>query len=209
MKSLTEQPSENEEEGFLGIHAFLSQSYCNGPGVRTVIWTQGCSLACPGCFNPETHAFGAGEKVAVEELFQRVTALGTSIQGVTVSGGEPLQQWRPVLSFLRLIRKETPLSILLFSGYSWQEIRRQSYADILRACVDVLVAGRYDQRRPSSGGLPGSTNQLIHLFSSRYTAEEVTATPPAEAIVTPDGEVLLSGTRPLRFNVIVGLSSHP
>ena len=63
----------------LRLHAFLPRSRANGPGVRAVIWVQGCSLGCPGCFNPQTHAFSGGEVVTVEELFERIVGLGAGV----------------------------------------------------------------------------------------------------------------------------------
>ena len=66
----------------LRLHAFLPRSRANGPGTRAVIWVQGCSLGCPGCFNPKTHAFSGGEEVPVEELFQRIVELGPAIEGI-------------------------------------------------------------------------------------------------------------------------------
>src|SRR5581483_9095005 len=125
----------------LRLHQFLPASRANGPGVRAVLWTQGCSLGCPGCFNPQTHSFSGGEVVAVEELFARLVGLGDRIEGVTLSGGEPLQQRPAVLSLLRRIRSETPLSVLVFTGFSWQEVQRFPEVESLLACIDVLIAG--------------------------------------------------------------------
>src|SRR5512146_1753784 len=106
----------------LRLHHFLPASRANGPGLRAVIWVQGCTLNCPGCFNPQTHSTREGTLVDVNEVFQQILALGTSIEGVTLSGGEPLQQVQPVLALLKRVRKETSLSTLVFSGYTWQEI---------------------------------------------------------------------------------------
>src|SRR6266852_4410273 len=131
----------------LRLHHFLPSSRANGPGTRAVLWTQGCSLGCPGCFNPQTHSFDGGELVPVDDLFARLVALGDSIEGVTVSGGEPLQQRPALLSLLLRVRAETSLSVLVFTGFTWDELRSLPDADTLLACVDVLIAGRYDQAR--------------------------------------------------------------
>src|SRR5262245_17271767 len=99
----------------LRVHAFLPSSRANGPGLRAVLWTKGCSLGCPGCFNPQTHAFTGGERVPVEALFGRLVDRGDAIEGLTVSGGEPLQQFRPLLVLLRRVREQTPLSVIVFT----------------------------------------------------------------------------------------------
>src|SRR5262245_10990749 len=99
----------------LRLHAFIPFSRANGPGTRAVIWSQGCTLNCPGCFNPETHSFKGGEEVSVDDLFRRLASIGERIEGITISGGEPLQQLHPLLAFLRRVRGETNLSVLLFT----------------------------------------------------------------------------------------------
>ncbi len=177
----------------LRLHHFLPVSRANGPGVRAVIWVQGCTLNCPGCFNPQTHATRKGTLVDVDQLFEQILALGTSIEGITISGGEPLQQMQPVLTLLKRIRAETSLSALVFSGYTWQEIEQFPAAHELVACIDVLIAGRYDRTQQLATGLISSANQLPLFFSHRYINADLLAVPPAEVILSPDGEVLASG----------------
>src|SRR5689334_12617899 len=109
---------------FLRIHHFLPHSRANGPGVRAVVWVQGCTLGCPGCFNGPTHPAAGGELVSIDSLFAQIATLGDSIEGVTVSGGEPLQQRAGITALLRRIKAETALSMILFSGFSWAEIER-------------------------------------------------------------------------------------
>src|SRR5207249_35536 len=131
---------------------FLPSSHTNGPGVRAVLWVQGCSLGCPGCFNPATHTFNDGEVLPVDELFARIVALEDAIEGVTISGGEPLQQRPAVLAFLRRIKAETSLSTLVFTGFSWDEVQRFPEAEELLAVIDVLIAGRFDERQRVADG---------------------------------------------------------
>ena len=181
----------------LKLHHFLPGSRANGPGLRAVVWLQGCTLGCPGCFNPHTHPAAGGNWVAVEQLFNQIMALQRDIQGVTISGGEPLQQFRPLLRMLQRLRDESPLSVLLFSGYSWNEIQQMPQAQRLTALVDVLIAGRYEQSQPTDHGLLASSNQSAHFFSQRYSIKDLEQVPAAEVILTPQGETLLSGVHPL------------
>jgi anaerobic ribonucleoside-triphosphate reductase activating protein len=190
-----------EDGGVLRLHRFLPRSRSNGPGLRAVIWVQGCSLGCPGCFNPATHPTEGGRPVPVKTLFKEIAALEATVEGITVSGGEPLQQFRPVLALLRRVREETTLSALLFSGYSWPQVRQMDGADELLACLDVLVAGPYEASRHLARDLRGSANQTVHLLSERYTLEHLQAVPPAEVIIGEAGEVLLSGIDPLDWQV--------
>jgi len=183
----------------LRIHQFLPLSRANGPGARAVIWVQGCSLGCPGCFNPETHSFLGGELAPVKDLFQRIISLEGTIEGITISGGEPLQQRGPLLTLLRLARQQTSLSILLFTGYTWEEVQRMLDVEELLSCIDVLIAGRYDASQRLAHGLRGSANKTVHLLTNRYTMDDLQSVPPAEVIVTAEGEVVMSGIDPVKY----------
>jgi len=187
------------DDEVLRIHHFLPRSRANGPGVRAVLWVQGCSLGCPGCFNPDTHAFVGGERVPVHELFQWLVALSSSIEGITISGGEPLQQRRALLAFLRRVRRETPLSVVLFTGYSWEEVQCMPEAAVLLSCVDVLIAGHYDAAQRLARDLRGSANKIVHVHTDRYTMADMHAVPPAEVIITEAGEIVVSGIDPVRW----------
>jgi len=181
----------------LRVHGFLPFSRANGPGVRAAVWVQGCSLRCPGCSNPDTHPFVGGELVSVDDLFGHIVAPGDAIEGITVSGGEPLQQRRPLLALLQRVRRETSLSVLVFTGYTWEEIQRMPDAGALLACVDVLIAGRYDASQRLARDLRGSANQTVHLLTNRYTMADVQSVPPAEIVITKEGEVVVSGIDPV------------
>ncbi|WP_165978110.1 4Fe-4S single cluster domain-containing protein [Actinomadura darangshiensis] len=182
----------------LRLHGFEPYSAANGPGTRAVVWVQGCTLGCPGCFNPESHGRG-GDETDVDELFDRVRGLGDAVEGVTISGGEPLQQCEPVLRLLGRIRAETSLSAVLFTGYRWAEVARMPKAAGLRDRVDVLLAGRYEPQQRIARGLRGSANKTVHLFSDRYTLDDLVAVPDAEVVIHPDGRLTLTGIDPLAF----------
>lgn len=179
----------------LRVHAVVPSSRANGPGARAVVWVQGCTLGCHGCFNPETHE-RAGESVEVDDLLARLVALEDGIEGLTVSGGEPLQQRRAVLALLSGVRASTALSVLVFTGYRLGEVERMPELPELRACVDVLVAGRYEHEHRLATGLRGSANQTVHRFTDRYTASELEEVPPAEVVIGADGRVVVTGVDP-------------
>ena len=180
----------------LRLHYFIPFSRSNGPGSRAVIWVQGCSLGCSGCFNPETQSFKKGRLVSTDQLFERIIKLGHTIEGITISGGEPLQQMQPLLTLLRRIRKETNLSVLLFTGYSWEEIEEMKKSPELLHYVDIFIAGRYDQTKKVGRNLLGSTNQTLHFLSGRYTKKDLKKTPPSEVSITREGKVILTGIDP-------------
>lgn len=182
----------------LRIHRFLPRSYANGPGARAVLWVQGCALGCPGCFNPETHPFSGGETVAVDTLVQRLVDLQDTIAGFTISGGEPLQQRRSLLTLLQKVRRRTSLSVIVYTGYTWEEVQAFPEKEALLAAIDVVSAGRYEAERRWARDLRGSSNKTLHFLTGRYTPADLAAVPAAEVIVTEEGEVLLSGIDPIR-----------
>lgn len=193
-----------------------------------MIWVQGCSLGCPGCFNPETHNPAGGSQISVTELVAKLRSLERSIEGITLSGGEPFQQKPAVTELLKAIKQQTQLSTIVLSGFTWEEICRmdaartrelpteqpafagfgsdqaepsrpkRSWPEVLNY-VDVLIAGRYEPSRRAASALRGSSNKTVHLLSGRYTLADLAAVPPAEVIIAEDGETLLSGIEPVRF----------
>jgi anaerobic ribonucleoside-triphosphate reductase activating protein len=156
-------------------------------------------LGCSGCFNPETHSFHGGESVAVTELFEQIASLTGSIEGVTITGGEPLQQRRPLLLLLRRLRRQTALSVLLFTGYTWDEVRSLPESEKLLDSIDVLIAGRYDESQRLARELRGSANKTIHFLTGRYRLNDLEAVPLAEVIIGPAGEIQLTGIDPLSW----------
>ena len=183
----------------LRIHHILHHTRANGPGLRAALWVQGCALLCPGCFNPETHSFGGGEIRSVHELFEEIAAI-SDIEGVSILGGEPLQQRRGVLALLQLIKTSTCLSVLLFTGFTEAEINRMPEAEKLLGLVDVLIAGRYDQSRRLARGLRGSSNKTVLFLSDRYRAEDLDAVPECEIQIGPEGEVIITGMDPMSWS---------
>jgi anaerobic ribonucleoside-triphosphate reductase activating protein len=103
------------------------------------------------------------------------------------------------MALLRRVREETDLSVLVFTGYDWDEIRRMPESDALLARVDALIAGRYDHTQRLARDLRGSANKTVHLLSDRYTMDDLRAVSPAEVIIMSDGEVIMSGIDPVEW----------
>lgn len=100
------------------INSFQSMGAVDGPGVRYVIFMQGCPLRCVYCHNPDTWS-PEGEEYSVEEVYQRVLRYRSYFGeegGVTVSGGEPLLQWEFVAELFRNLKKEGIHTALDTSG---------------------------------------------------------------------------------------------
>ena len=150
----------------LRIAGTVKDSIVDGPGIRYVVFTQGCPHHCPGCHNPQTHDFHGGYDCEIEKI---LNAIGENpmLDGVTFSGGEPLCQPEGFLELARGIRSRFPqLNIVIFTGYTWEELMQmQEYKPALKELLqltDLLIEGRYEQaKRDLTLQFRGSTNQRI------------------------------------------------
>jgi anaerobic ribonucleoside-triphosphate reductase activating protein len=88
------------------INHVMRSSVVNGPGKRYTIWVQGCSIHCKGCINPDTWDQKAGTKIDIDTLVQDIQSLNGSIDGITLTGGEPLDQIDGLLQFLPKVFKD-------------------------------------------------------------------------------------------------------
>ena len=146
------------------ISGIVSESIVDGPGLRYVIFVQGCPHNCPGCHNPQTHSFDGGRVVDTDELFAECIEdpLHT---GVTFSGGEPFCQ-AEALYFLGKKFKEHGYHLMCYSGWTFEELLRKAeneeYVKKLLSILDVLVDGRFIlERRTLSLPFRGSENQRL------------------------------------------------
>ena len=185
------------------LHATELASRANGPGLRAVFWFQGCSLGCPGCFNPLTHDPQAGGVTDTATLAAQLLTRPNDIAGVSISGGEPFQQPEALLDLLTRL-DGSGLSRLVFSGYTLREIEAQPLGHAILAHLDVLIAGRYVQTRHDGHALLGSSNQRIHLLTPRHTPADFAKVPGTEIIIHTDGSITLTGISPLATGRFVG-----
>lgn len=170
------------------IHALVPGSRVNGPGFRAVVYFQGCAVGCRLCWNPATHSF-SGEERSIEAVTAIVLSAHQerSLEGVTFSGGEPMQQAEDLLGLMKSIRDRQPaLSFGMYSGYSEHElasgrywcrtelprVARQELWTSIRRHLDFAVLGRYVAGRPSALPLRTSANQRLELYSNRYREQD-------------------------------------
>jgi len=178
------------------IHALMEQSTVNGPGKRAVLWTQGCSLSCRGCWNPDTHPVEGGRgEMDTLDLLNWLTPLAPNIEGLTISGGEPMQQPAALLSLLIAVRRRFPgLSIGMYSGYAERELER-NYLTLwheIRRRLDFAIMGRYNAALPCGDPFTTSTNQRLVLFSNRYQLADFKEQ-SVEVTIAPDGLTQVTG----------------
>jgi anaerobic ribonucleoside-triphosphate reductase activating protein len=153
----------------IAVSRTLSQCSVLGPGLRAVIWVQGCPLRCPSCLAPETLPFSGGTQRPVTELAAWLTGLDR-IEGVTLSGGEPFAQAGPLALLIDAVRAARPgFTAMSYSGFTIAALRRGTPdQQALLARLDLLIDGPYQRARHGSLRWRGSANQRIIPLSERY-----------------------------------------
>jgi anaerobic ribonucleoside-triphosphate reductase activating protein len=179
------------------VHAVEPRSRANGPGARFTIWSQGCTLGCPGCFNPRTHSPGGPARVwTVADLLAITLAEADGLDGldgVTLTGGEPLEQPAAVAAFCAGLRQRSDLGIIILSGFTRAEIEQDPARVAAVRHADMVIAGRYNARRRIAAGLRGSDNKVYWTRTGRYRPADFTAVPDLEIAIATDGTITISG----------------
>lgn len=137
----------------------------NGPGVRVSLFVSGCTRRCPGCFNPQTWDFNAGQPFTAETEDGILRLLRRPfISGLSVLGGEPFEECNraALVPFLRRVRGELPgKSVWCWSGFTLEELRGDAMLELL----DVLVDGPFiAEKRDVSLLWRGSSNQRVNYL---------------------------------------------
>ncbi|MDR1002450.1 MAG: anaerobic ribonucleoside-triphosphate reductase activating protein [Oscillospiraceae bacterium] len=142
----------------------VSESIVDGPGIRYVVFAQGCPHKCEGCHNPQTHDMNGGYEESAEDILNDI-AQNPLLTGVTLSGGEPFLQAKQLLPLAQKI-KERRLNLIIYSGYTYEEIVKVGERDeawiLLLSCADWLIDGKFEKDKSDPDiKFRGSTNQRI------------------------------------------------
>lgn len=145
-------------------HDIQRDSIVDGEGIRTVIWTQGCSHNCPGCHNPNTHDFNSGKKYNVNEIKKIIDTLEDQ-DGITFSGGDPFFQAR-ACSEIAKYAKSKKFNIWSYTGFTFEQllIMKEKNPDISEFLqnIDVLIDGKFILSEKSLNlKYRGSKNQRV------------------------------------------------
>lgn len=162
------------------LASFLGESIVDGPGIRTVIFFQGCPHHCFNCHNPITHSFEKGKMFTTFETVKMCLSNPLS-RGVTISGGEPFAQIEELNAFVKLFHKLAPnQDIVIFTGYTFEELQNLNnplISEILKETF-LLIDGRYvDKLRDLTLFYRGSKNQRIIDVKETLLKNEIILSP--------------------------------
>lgn len=169
-----------------------------GPGLRYVIWTQGCPFHCAECATPDSRPITNDKEVSTIALARDILSQ-PDIEGITISGGEPFLQAASLANLLTMVLKERPeLTVIVYTGYQIEDLKGAA-SEALLAQTDLLIDGPYRQELNDNQGLRGSSNQRLHFLTPR---------------LLPWKEELNNGKRKVEFHVqndrikAYGIPSH-
>ena len=125
------------------ISGIVEESIVDGPGIRFTIFFQGCIHNCFKCHNPDTHDINKGMEISVEEIIQKIKNM-PYVDGVTLSGGDPLMQIDECLKLCKKL-KELNLNIIVYTGYTYEKLIRMTnykYQELFNY-IDYLIDGHF------------------------------------------------------------------
>ena len=187
-------------EVLLNIADTMSRSRANGPGVRAVIWVQGCTIGCPGCYNAFTHPHKAAKLMEPAEIAKWVATI-SDIEGITFSGGEPFEQAAAITATIDEIRLlcGPKFSVFAYSGFEYDSLVRSEdpiVQELLKR-IDILSVGPYISKLRDTNLLwRGSSNQTLQYLSERYSCceeEKWTKESPVEEYALDKNSVHFTG----------------
>ncbi|WP_298068535.1 anaerobic ribonucleoside-triphosphate reductase activating protein [uncultured Mailhella sp.] len=148
------------ENAELRVAGVIEESIVDGPGLRFVLFLQGCRTHCPGCQNPQTWDFEGGELVSAQEVLNRIQG-DPLVHGVTFSGGEPFEQAAALIPLAAELRRRG-YHLTAFSGYTFEQLREKPDCRQLLSLLDLLVDGPFLMAQKSLElRFRGSRNQRI------------------------------------------------
>lgn len=185
----------------LNVAAVCQATQALGPGLRAVVWVQGCAFRCPGCVAPDWIPLKPARLVSPLDLAEELLAV-PSVTGVTFSGGEPMLQASALAHLARILRSKRSISIICFTGFQIEQLHKNPPGpgvSELMDQVDVLIDGPYIERLNNNRGLRGSQNQrVVHLTNRLRDFDFETGQRVAE-LHLQEGQAMLVGVPPARL----------
>lgn len=179
----------------LNVAATCPATHALGPGLRAVVWVQGCAFNCPGCIAPDWIPIQPASLVSPAHLASYLL-MNPAITGLTLSGGEPMLQAEGLARLIHEARQIRDVDIICFTGFQLEQLRKSppgpGVNDLLNG-IDVLIDGPYINRLNDDRGMRGSRNQRIHYLTDRLLAQDLDSQPRNTEIMVQEGNVFLVG----------------
>ncbi len=169
--------------------------YNLGRGKRIGIWTQGCSIGCENCISKSLWSVDGGRDISLNIIYDQILKAADDYDGLTITGGEPMDQYKPLMEFCKFIKSNTNMDILVYSGYTIKQIMGKYPDGLFMKYIDLLIDGPYYETSHSDSGDRGSSNQRLYEFKSGCPLEvkKPLSTGHWSVSVSDNSEVYMSG----------------
>lgn len=169
--------------------------YNLGPGRRLGIWVQGCSLHCPNCLSADLWPFDGGRAIDIAQLVNLLAQITEPFAGITITGGEPFDQYEALVAFCAFLKQKTGLEVFCFSGYYLDELLDKFPDRLFLNYLDYLLDGRYIASQHDDQNVRGSLNQRLYKFENGQAKlqSDFFQSPKWSIAITPDHRIFMAG----------------
>lgn len=176
------------------INSYIPVTNVEGVGTRFAIWVQGCSIRCKDCANFNMWDYDGGTSYKIKDFTDIIKSYKDKIEGITWLGGEPTEQIEAVTEISKAVQK-LGLSVILFSGYDYKELKEKSSFNELEKYIDILIDGKYEEEKQDfSRPWVGSSNQNYYFLSDRYNESVLKEYKnKIEIRISQDNKVVITG----------------
>ena len=151
---------------FIYVYMKEPEVHVLGPGTRYGLWVQGCNKNCAGCIAKDAHDMQQGTKINMDALALEIAF--SNAEGITISGGEPFLQAEELATLLEKIKKKRNMGVIVYTGYTYEELLQKPDAKNLLSKIDLLIDGPYIKELDDGKSLRGSANQRVLPLTDRY-----------------------------------------
>ncbi|MEN6409895.1 MAG: 4Fe-4S single cluster domain-containing protein [Anaerolineaceae bacterium] len=179
----------------LNIAAICPGTNALGPGWRAVVWVQGCALRCRGCIAADWWEFKPANIWNPESLAKHIL-VDPTITGLTLSGGEPMQQAAGLCKLIDAARSIRPINVIAYSGYLLSQLQAPGAPEAIQGLIerlDVLIDSPYRIQLDDDQGLRGSSNQTIHFLTDTLKDSDFITGPRRAEIYVQGDSFLVAG----------------
>lgn len=187
----------------INIAKYISPVDTLGPGNRFALWVQGCPFTCKGCISPDYIPFKENKLMGINKLAEII--LNSTIDGITISGGEPFAQAEQLAKLLEIVLKEkSNLNVLVFTGYEYPKLKTKAAKEFLKH-IDLLITDLFVEKLNSPNGLRGSDNQKFVYLTNKliHFKDEIENEPKKIKTIVSNGiltQVGIMSERERKFN---------
>lgn len=185
-------------DDLLNIAATCIGTKSLGPGWRSAVWVQGCQLRCRGCIAPEWIPQITARLIRPDDLARELLR-DPNIDGVTISGGEPMLQAKGLSQLIETMLSIRPVNIICFTGYRYEWLLSQPDSAGIRTLlsqIDLLIDGPYLDNENNNLGLRGSINQRFIHLTSKLSGHEFEHQSRKVEVHIEEGQLLMVGVPP-------------